>query len=103
MNFDGYVNAAQNNACKTLSDAAEPLDSAKGLVHRTLDEARELAVRVERLVDQLLGPVSDPEGCGAAPSPVGFLPELRDDARRTANFIREAHIALNRLNPENLG
>lgn len=64
-----------------------------------LANARELSLRVMALVDRVVGPAPLPKG--EAPkdraSPISVFDRLRDDSLVTAQYLRDAHSALYRL------
>lgn len=72
--------------------------SAVNDVHETLSGARELAARVESIVDRLVGPVpAAGSNADAQEPPYSVFDLLRDDSRATSARIATAHEALNRL------
>jgi hypothetical protein len=81
-----------------MSEDAVASPTALGTARHVLSNARDLAGRIERLADQLLGPVPvPPEGGNANKSAEGALNELADDAMRTQRWIDDANRALNRI------
>lgn len=73
--------------------------SAFERVQSTLSEARDLAIRVDGIVERLLG--SNPstgETAGVLhPTPSGMLGNMADDAERTREYLRGAVSSLNKL------
>ncbi|MDV4183276.1 hypothetical protein R1521_32770 [Rhizobium brockwellii] len=66
----------------------------------SLESARELANRVDDLVNRLCGAVPQAVGQAVEPKAGPILGGLRQDAERTAEMIRNAQGQLNRLERE---
>lgn len=92
--------SAAYNQCANAIDA--PVATSFHLAEETMDEARQLAFRVENLVDRLCGssPASINEGKGSGATPGAVFPNLRESALNTSTTIRSAMMALNRLDRE---
>lgn len=67
-------------------------------VQQALIEARDLTIRVENVVERLLGAAPQQgESAEVVPTPDGMLANMQDDAERTRRFVRAAGVALDRL------
>jgi hypothetical protein len=78
-----------------------PAPNAIELAHTALDEASDLASRVESMVDRLCGagPAQQPASGGVSPTG-SVLPGLRDSASRTRDRLSSANARLNQLERE---
>lgn len=67
------------------------------IVANVLEQAREMAARVQGLADRMLGCTPELDGANAMPSPSGVLTELAATAERTRDYISDANRALSRI------
>jgi hypothetical protein len=73
--------------------------SAIDYAHDVLDQARELAMRVENLADRLCGPTPQDASLGAkTPAQDALLPNLREHARVVRGYLSDGMIAIDRIN-----
>lgn len=96
-----YLGARQQGLGGSVAMATDvPSPTAINQAHNALEEARQLAFRVEHIVDRL---------CGSQPVPVSKTAEslsgsifsgIREDAERTVDAVRVAMGQLNRLERE---
>lgn len=76
--------------------ASRPMNAFE-TVQQTLSEARDLVIRVDGIIERLLGPTPREGEKSLSPAPQGVLSNMQDDAERTRRFIRDAATSLNRL------
>lgn len=97
MKTDYPVDATMLGRPRSERDTLEA-PSAFRATQLVLSNARDVAARVERLADQLLGPVPVPvnDGCETKRAE-GLFGELAEDARTTQRWLDDASRALNRI------
>lgn len=88
-----------NTPLRTATEVAQPISTIT-LAEVTLSDARDLAMRVNRLVDRIVG--SDLKAGRDEESLVadGILPSLREACRYTSSALSDARHALDRLERE---
>jgi len=80
----------------------EKPQSAVGSAEYTMEQARELAVRVQTMADRILGPqppmpTAAGGGGGVAVERMGVFPLLQSSSERTSSMIADGFDALNRI------
>ena len=92
-----FINSALGADSQKLNAISGPPVSPLAEIGGTLDSARELALRVQRLANDVLGPTPEASGASAKADHSGSLGRVMQSATNASDDFGMAHRALTRL------